>query len=248
MLRPEQSAGVGRGRDDRRDPRVELRAPVRLRRRDLGQFVVAGGERDADELGLVGHVDREQRQDRGALILAEGAQPSVRGPGIAGGHRLQGEEPCRLAAEVWRGVLEQAPGESGRSLLQASVALMQRDSPQGDDARGVKGADEAIAGLRAELPVEDRPGVVEPAQLVQLSAAPDLEDADGPAVSVALGRRDAVGGQAQRVIHVVQHGARLAAPLLGEVARAPSRSCRCRRAPPARSSRARPRSARRRRR
>ena len=74
---------------------------------------------------------------------------------------------------------------------------MQRDSPQGDDARGVKRADEAIAGLRAELPFEDGAGVVEPAELVQLPAAPDLEDADGPAVSVALGGRDAVGGQAQ---------------------------------------------------
>ena len=191
-------------------------APVRLGRRDLGQFVVAGGERDADERDLVGHVDREERQDRGALVLAERAQPAVRGPGIAGGHRLQGEQPCRLAAEVRRAVLEQAPCESGRSLLQAPVALMQRDSPQGDDARGVKGADEAVAGLRAELPFEDRAGVVEPAQLVQLPAAPDLEDADPPAVSVALGRRDAVGGQPQRVVHVVQHGAGLAAPLLGE--------------------------------
>ena len=37
-----------------------------------------------------------------------------------------------------------------------------------------------------------------------------------PAVSVALRRRDAVGGQAQRVVDVVEHGARLAAPLLGE--------------------------------
>ncbi len=114
-----------RGRDDRRDAGVELRAPVRLRRRDLGQFVVAGGERDPDELWLVGHVDREERQDRGALILAERAQPIVRGRGIAGGHRLQGEEPGRLAAEVRRGVLEQAPCESRGSLLQASVALMQ---------------------------------------------------------------------------------------------------------------------------
>ena len=138
-------------------------------------------------------------------------------PGSPVGHGLQREEPCRLAAEVRRAVLEKSPCESSRSLLQAPVALMQRDSPQGDDARGVKGADEAIAGLRAELPLEDRAGVGEPAQLVQLPAAPDLEDADRPAVSVALGRRDAVGGQTQRVIHVVQHGARLAAPLLREV-------------------------------
>jgi hypothetical protein len=72
---------------------------------------------------------------------------------------------------------------------------VQRDSPQGDDARSVERADEAIAGLRAELPVEDRRGVVEPTQLVQLTAAPDLEDADRPTVSVALGRLDAVGGQ-----------------------------------------------------
>ena len=90
-----------------------------------------------------------------------------------------------------------ARASSGRSLLQAPVALMQRDSPQGDDARGVEGADEAIAGLRAELAFEDRAGVVQPAQLVQLPAPPDLEDADGPAVAVALGRGDAVGGQAQ---------------------------------------------------
>ena len=74
---------------------------------------------------------------------------------------------------------------------------MQRDSPQGDDSGGVERADEAITGLRAELPFEDRAGVVEPAQLVQLPAAPDLEDADRPAVSVALRRGDAVGGQAQ---------------------------------------------------
>ena len=64
---------MSRGRDDRCDARVELCAPVRLGRRDLGQLVVAGGQRNSDELGLVGHVDREQRQDRGALILAEGA-------------------------------------------------------------------------------------------------------------------------------------------------------------------------------
>ena len=82
---------------------------------------------------------------------------------------------------------------------------------------GVEGAEELIAGLRAELPFEDCAGIVEPTELVQLSAPPDLEDADGPAVSVALGCRDAVGRQTQRVVHVVQHRARLAAPLLGEV-------------------------------
>ncbi len=216
MFDVEQPAGVGGGGDDRRDPRVELRTPLRLGRRDRGQLVVAGGERDADELGLVGHVDREQRQDRGALILAEGAQPGVRGRGIAGGHGLQGEQPCCLAAEVRRGVLEQPVGECRGSLLQAPVAVMQGDAAERDDAGGVEGAEEAIAGLRAELPFEDRAGVVEPAELVQLAAAPDLEDADGPAVAVALGCRDAVGGQAQRVVDVVEHGARLAAPLLGE--------------------------------
>jgi len=85
----------------------------------------------------------------------------------------------------------------GRSLLQAPVALMQRDTPEGDDAGGVKGTDEAITGLRAELAFEDRAGVVQPTQLVQLPSPPDLEDTDGPAVSVALGCCDAVRGQAQ---------------------------------------------------
>ena len=67
-VRREQPADVGRGRDNRRDPWVELCAPLRLRRRDPGQFVVPGGKRDADERDLVGHVDREERQDRGALV------------------------------------------------------------------------------------------------------------------------------------------------------------------------------------
>ena len=103
-VRSEQPAGVSRGRDDRRDARVELRAPVRLSRRDLGQFLVAGGERDADKLGLVGHVDREQRQDRGALILPERAQPIVRGardrrwPSPAG----RGAMPLRGGSSAWR--------------------------------------------------------------------------------------------------------------------------------------------------
>jgi hypothetical protein len=84
----------------------------------------------------------------------------------------------------------------GRSLLQVPVALMQRDTPEGNDAGGIKGTDEAITGLGAELTFEDRAGVVQPAELVQLPTAPDLEDTDGPAVSVALGGRNAVGGQA----------------------------------------------------
>ena len=144
---------------------------------------------------LVGHVDREERQDRGALLLTEGTQRRVRGPGIAAGHGQQGEEPYRLAAVVRRGVLEQGPRELSRSLLQAPVALMQRDSPQGDDSGGVERADEAIAGLRTELPFENRAGVGQPTQLVQLPSPPDLEDADGPRVAVALCGGDAVGGQ-----------------------------------------------------
>jgi hypothetical protein len=51
---------------------------------------------------------------------------------------------------------------------------------------------------------------------MQLPAAPDLEDADRPAVSVALGRGDAIGGETERIVDVVQNGAGLAAPLLGE--------------------------------
>src|SRR4029078_7322971 len=88
--------------------------------------------------------------------------------------------------------------------------------PQSSNPSRVEAAKEAITDLRAELPFEDRARVGQPAQLVQLPAAPDLEDPDAPGVSVALRRRDAVGGQAQRVIDVVQHGARLAAPLAGE--------------------------------
>ena len=84
-----------------------------------------------------------------------------------------------------------------RSLLQAPVALVQRDTPQGDDAGGVKGTDEPITALRGELGFEDRAGVGQPTQLVQLPSPPDLEDADGPAVSVAMRRCDAVGGQPQ---------------------------------------------------
>src|SRR4051812_2934326 len=98
---------------------------------------------------------------------------------------------------------------------------MQRDPPEGDDTRGVEGTDEAVTGLWAELSFKDRARVGEPAELVQLASAPDLEDAQGPAVSVALRRRDAIGGQAQRVLDAVQHGARLAAPLLGEALAGP---------------------------
>jgi len=87
-VRREQSAGVARGRDDRRDLRVALCAPVSLGRRDRSQFAVPDGERDTDEQDLIGHVDREERQDRGALVLAEDAEPTTRGLGIAAGHRL----------------------------------------------------------------------------------------------------------------------------------------------------------------
>jgi hypothetical protein len=52
---------------------------------------------------------------------------------------------------------------------------------------------ETVPGLGAELPLKNRPRIVKPTQLVQLPASSDLEDADRPAVTVALGRRDAVG-------------------------------------------------------
>src|SRR5690348_9006101 len=98
----------------------------------------------------------------------------MRGRRIAGGHRLQGEEPCRFAAEVRSGVFEKPVREPGGSLLHAPVALMECDAPERDDTGGVEGTEEVVAGVRTELPFEDCAGIVEPAELVQLATPPDL--------------------------------------------------------------------------
>ena len=135
---------MSRGRDDRRDPWVELSAPVRLGRRDLGQLVVASGKRDTNERDLVDHVDREHRHDRSALLVSNSTERCVRRCRIAVSHRQQGEQPCRLAAEVGGAVLEKPPRQLSGPLLSACVPLMQRDPPQGDDSRCIKSADEAI--------------------------------------------------------------------------------------------------------
>ena len=74
--------------------------------RMCGEFVVADGQRDPHEFGIVGGVVREQRKDRQTLCVAEGAQPSMRIPGIAQRHGMRGKVPRRVALYAGRSRLQ----------------------------------------------------------------------------------------------------------------------------------------------
>ncbi|MEA2217860.1 MAG: hypothetical protein QOJ35_486 [Solirubrobacteraceae bacterium] len=127
--------------------------------------MVACRDRDANQLDVVGDLDGEQRQDRGALVLPEGAKPRSCRRGVACGQRLEREEPRSLAPEAGWTLVDGSPRELGREAREARVTGVDRDASQRDDTRDVEDALVAVGIIEAELPLEDRRGVGQSSRL-----------------------------------------------------------------------------------
>ena len=81
----------------RRYAGVDLVTPFGACGRRLCQLLVPAGHGDADQLGVVGRVEREQREDGQAFLLAQGGQPSPRLGRVARWPALAGQAARRRA-------------------------------------------------------------------------------------------------------------------------------------------------------
>ena len=133
--------------------------------RRLGQLLVLGGHRDADQLGILGRVERDHREDGQAFLLAQGTQPSQRLGRVAPGLRLQGQQPCGVPLDYWHTGLQHDGGDRGGDGGLALVPGVDCHTSEGDDAARVHNADDEVRVVGGEAPFQRRGSV---GQLPQL--------------------------------------------------------------------------------
>ena len=92
------------------------------------------------------------------------------------------------------------------------------DPTERHDPRRVQDTDDLGRHVHGELPLESGGGVGQTPHLQELPSTPGLEDAEGPALPVALSRSDTFRRHLERLVEPVDHRQQIAAPLVGEVA------------------------------
>src|SRR5208282_2307187 len=107
----------------------------------FGELIVVRGERDANQLDLVGDVHGEQGKYRGARVLAEDAQALASASRVAVRHGLHGEQPGRVTIDAGSVPAEHHLGNISSLPRQVPVTGVNRYAPQSDDAGGIQDAD-----------------------------------------------------------------------------------------------------------
>ena len=130
----EQAPGVSGAGESGGRGGVELVTPFGSVGRRLGQLLVPGGHRDADQLGILGRVERDHREDGQAFLLARG-HPAIAAPGPGRpGLRRQGQQPCGVPLDYWHTGLQHDGGDRGGDGGLALVPGVDCHTSEGDDA------------------------------------------------------------------------------------------------------------------
>ena len=153
-----------------------------------------------------------------ALLLPQRAEPLVGASGVAGCHFLQREQPGGVAADARSALAEHHLGNLPGLPRQARIAHVYGDASERHNPCRVQDADDLGRHVDGELPLKSGGGVGQTPHLQELPATPGLEDAEGPALPVALSRSDAFRRHLERLVEAVDHRQQVAAPLVGEVA------------------------------
>ena len=138
--------------------------------------------------------------------------------GVAGCHFLQREQPGGVATDARGALAEHHLGDLPGLPRQARIAHVYGDATERHHPRRVQDTDDLGRHVHGELALKRGGGVGQTPHLQELPAAPGLEDAEGPALPVALSRGDTFRRHLERLIEAVDHRQQIAAPLVGEVA------------------------------
>jgi hypothetical protein len=107
----EQATGVRGAGLGGRYVRVDAGSPPGGCRHRLGQLPVPAGQGDADQLRIVALVERKQREDGQAFLLAQRRQPPASLGGVSRRLGLQGEQPGRVPFDARHSGPEHDPGD-----------------------------------------------------------------------------------------------------------------------------------------
>ncbi len=122
--------------------------------RACGEFVVADGQRDPHEFGIVGGVVREQREDRQTLCVAKDAQPPMRILGITQRHGMRGKVPCCVAPYAGRGRPQHVLADPGEFAGPPLVAHVDLQPTEPGHAGRVDDPDDKVCVATAEAAVQ----------------------------------------------------------------------------------------------
>jgi hypothetical protein len=175
----EQSAGVGSDRGERRNARVQLGAPARVRDGALGELAVTDGKGHSHDLWLVGRIQPEPLEHLRAVWLARRAEPLVSLSRIAVGCRLQTQQPGRVTANPWGGLVQHRLGDLARLANLPAVAGVKHQSPERDQARGVHDGDDGWS-VGIEPAVQQDGRLVDETKLQEHLSPRDLGDVQEP--------------------------------------------------------------------
>lgn len=155
----EQAPGVSGAGEHGGRSGIYLVTPFGSFGRRLGQLLITGGRRDADQLGILGRVERDQREDGQALLLAQGTQPSPRLGQVAPGLRLQGQQLCGVPLNRWHAGLQHDGSDRGGDGGLGPVPGVDGRASEGDDAGRVESADDKVSVVGGEASFQRRGGV-----------------------------------------------------------------------------------------
>ena len=143
-------------------------------------------------------------------------EPSSRCFGVAIGQREEREQPACVAPHRRRALLEHDLRDVAEPASLAGVACVDRESPERDDAGGVEHCSRVGSVLEGEAAFEHRQRLGESSGPQEHAAVPGLEHLVGPALPVALGGGEAVGGDRERLFVAVGDAQQLAVPHVRE--------------------------------
>ena len=131
---------------------------------------------------------------------------------VSVGEGVEREQPPGVSANRRRPALGHDVCDVSQPVNLASVAEMNGQAAERDDARGVEYASSMGSVFEIEATLERRPRLGWLPRSQQQPAEPDLEHLVGPALPVAPGRSEAVGRDIQRIVMPIEDAEQLTVP------------------------------------
>ena len=199
----QQAARVSGGGGHRIDVGVEIGAALGGRHAGLRELEVVRGHCDPHQLYLVGEVHRKAREDRFAFLRAQRTQPFPSSNSVALVHRLEREQPCRVAADARAGFVEHELRELGGLPDQTRVVGVKSDATERHHSGRV--ADRRQQFLGREVRIQQCGSLLEPPELQELASSPEVQHVHGPRLPIARCRGGAFGGELEGLVDAVEN-------------------------------------------
>ena len=126
------------------DAGIELTATLCLLDGVLGEFFIAGGDRDPHQLGIVGYLEGEQGEQLQTIVMTEGAEPVVGLARFTQRHRVQRQIPGGVGPNTRGARPHHDFRDLGHLRRTALVARVNIQLPQGNHRRSLEYADNQV--------------------------------------------------------------------------------------------------------